>query len=223
MITSLSSAENKTIPFESEMEILIQKMRILTINDVSEEMETNSASSDKAKRGKSVPSTSVLSSLKGKKLCKDIYGNTPFHDAANLGNFNQLQSLILRYKIDIDDQNKEGSSVLQLAVSAKCAKCVYLILSSSPNLNLRDIDGFTALHWAAFSNNADLEIIKTLLEKDNIDLTVRDNKGRTPEEYARSLNSIHFLDALSRHEKLNKRFDTKSNVRCVGRTRKPLD
>ena len=65
---------------------------------------------------------------------------------------------------------------LQIAASFGLAKIVRLLLSSGADVNVKDRDGWTALHWAA--QNGHSAVVQLLLEK-GADINAKDQDGRT--------------------------------------------
>lgn len=189
---------DSTFCFDREMHVLVDKMNILAINDVPHEIETNSTPCDKPYTGPVNLPLVLISSLKGTKVStKDEYGMTSFHYAAQLGRLERLKELLLVEDLYIDYQNKEGSTMLHLAALSSSIECVRLVLSLLPNVNLRDIDGYTPLHWVAFNNRKDSEMTHLLLSVPGIDLSLKNRDGKTPKEFAEERKATHFLKALS--------------------------
>lgn len=56
----------------------------------------------------------------------------------------------------------------------------YFIVSRGPNINACDHSGRAALHVAIRKDYALCDYINILLEKDNIDVNMRDRSGSTP-------------------------------------------
>jgi len=57
--------------------------------------------------------------------------------------------LLLRYKCDLNAQNKKGITTLMSAVDINCAKCAKKLIDSGADLDITDNDGNTALIIAA--------------------------------------------------------------------------
>nr|CAA64927.1 ORF5 [Nostoc sp. PCC 7120 = FACHB-418] len=77
---------------------------------------------------------------------------------ACFGNHYDLIHLLLAAKINIDNQNDNGATVLMYAASAGKTEVVKLLLQYHPNLYLRNLDDFQAIDFA--SNVEVLRLLK---------------------------------------------------------------
>ncbi len=81
--------------------------------------------------------------------------NAKNHDSNNalwfacFGNHYELISLLLSAKIDIDNQNDNGTTVLMYAASAGKTGVAKLLLQHNPNLELRNLDDYKAIDFAS--------------------------------------------------------------------------
>jgi len=82
----------------------------------------------------------------------------------------------------IDDQNKDGYSILHAAIRKGQTEVVTFALANGANINLLSKSKKTPLHYAAQYNQ--LELAKQLV-KAKADLTVKDKKGRTALDLAK--------------------------------------
>lgn len=115
--------------------------------------------------------------------------------------FKDIQETVEFFEIEISDVNQRGicgNTPLKIAVVWNDNNAVRLLLNAGadPNLNLEN--GFTALHHASASNNA--EICNLLIEHGSL-IGALNNEGRTPYDIAKSLgntNVLNLLDPIAR-------------------------
>ena len=81
----------------------------------------------------------------------------------------------------IDDQNKDGYSILHVAIRSGQAAVAEFALANSVDINLRSKSKKAPLHYAAQYNR--IALAKLLVEA-KADLTAKDKKGRTPLDLA---------------------------------------
>ena len=84
---------------------------------------------------------------------KDKKGNTALFHAANVGNFNILNALVIalqKYQLSVNVPNNEGTTPLMQACMNGDIICArFLIKDGKASMNNRDwINGMTALEWA---------------------------------------------------------------------------
>ena len=65
------------------------------------------------------------------------------------------------------------------------------VLKETKNINAQDKNGFTALHYAALSNN--IQIIKILLQQKDINTLLQNNRGETFEKVSKDRTKIKIL------------------------------
>ena len=83
--------------------------------------------------------------------------------------------------MDIDQQDKRGSTPLHWACYSSCEVALSYLLAWRPNLNLQDNDGYTPLHLAVKSVDSveSTRPVRFLLIR-GANTQIRDNEGRTP-------------------------------------------
>ena len=87
----------------------------------------------------------------------------------------------------VDSFDGIGLTALQYAAMFNQTDVIYELLQRGADVNKRDRDfGLTALHFSAMFDNADA--IRLLLEN-GASTTIKDNQGRTPIDFARTVSS----------------------------------
>ncbi len=80
------------------------------------------------------------------------------------------------------------------AVVASNNRLVLQMIATNANLNVVDANGLTALHYATEKGN--IEIVRSLLSKDSIDINKKDKSGATALSLAVELNDINITELL---------------------------
>ena len=122
---------------------------------------------------------------------QNSYGNTALHAAARSGH-PEIVELLLRNSADPNKINNRGSTALHIVCfMASCDASdgdpyirIAAMLLSHENLNIdiADVNGYTALHVAAQRGCNDM--VKLLIEN-GASLTVKTGRGRNPEAMAK--------------------------------------
>ena len=86
-------------------------------------------------------------------------------------------------KINIDCRNKDGRTALMIASEYDVLDFVNSLLTCGADANLQDSGGLTALIYASKSGNID--IVRTLLNTNGIDVNIENNYGHNAEMAAR--------------------------------------
>jgi ankyrin repeat protein len=112
----------------------------------------------------------------------DIHGNTPLSSAAVWDDDGRITLLLLTSGCDPNfDQpnlaNVDGKTPLMLAANAGSMDALEHLLTSGANIDARDENGRTALHFSMARNQ--LEFSKLLVEH-GADLTAADDSGQIP-------------------------------------------
>lgn len=149
---------------------------------------------------------SVLSDLVSRGVCrntKDKDGNTPLHLAIKKS-YDIEKLSVLTTDANKDIQNTARETPLHLAIlhnnsktseNSEVSKSIVAKFATSTNINMRDNDGNTALHYALLARNVD--IIKNLVEK-GARLDVVNNAGKTAKSIVEELckNDPEFAQRL---------------------------
>ncbi|KIX01570.1 uncharacterized protein Z518_09296 [Rhinocladiella mackenziei CBS 650.93] len=107
---------------------------------------------------------------------RNMYGNTPLHEAALYGH-ESVAELLIEKGADVLDTNYGSATPLFLAVSYRQLSMVRLLLKHGrAQLDSRGPRGFTALHKAA--EQGDQEVVTTLLQAGAL-VAAHDNQGDT--------------------------------------------
>ena len=101
----------------------------------------------------------------------------PLHQAVAYGSVEAVKRLLRQKNLDLDIQNRKGSTALHLAVQNKRLEMANLLLSHPrANVNCKDKDGNTPL-WLSTYSSCD-EITERLLAEKDIDINFVGGRGR---------------------------------------------
>ena len=107
---------------------------------------------------------------------KDVDGNTALSLAAFFGFSNIVEMLLEQTEVDINSVDKYGRSALSLAAQKNNDNIVELLRQGDANPSMEDKLGRTAILWAVEFGAVD--VVKRLLEEDEVNAECRDNYGR---------------------------------------------
>ncbi|KAL4875891.1 ankyrin repeat-containing domain protein [Aspergillus karnatakaensis] len=131
-------------------------------------------------------------------------GSTPLLAAArgiNRGSLAIVRLLLDRPEVDPAHRDENGRDVLFLAGASLNTPVFRFLLERDQTFdpNLQDVYGGTLLHQHALIDEwfDTSEIIQMLLERDDVNLQIKDNKGFTPIEYARQMGNQRLLQMLT--------------------------
>jgi serine/threonine-protein phosphatase 6 regulatory ankyrin repeat subunit B len=111
------------------------------------------------------------------KTYEQLDGSDRFLRIAKDGNLDELKELLKRSDIDVNIQNKDGYTALNMASANGRLDKVKELLNQGIDVNIQDSDGWTALIWASFKGH--LDIVKELLKRDKIDVNIKTKNGYT--------------------------------------------
>jgi uncharacterized protein len=106
----------------------------------------------------------------------DAEGRTPLHYAAKYAN-NDFVEACCNSQAEIDARNKVSMTPLLTAAAAGNLPGVQLLIQKGADSSLIDYRGFTLLHFAALSKNA--ELVFWILDNLTINVNAEDNRGHT--------------------------------------------
>lgn len=140
-----------------------------------------------------ISSSDTTYSLK-RLLCQaDIDGNTPIHFAAYRGNI-QIIAELIKQGCDYTVKNNTGLTVMHMAAQGDRPNVLlYFKEKYHMNINQKDINGSTPLHWACYTSSENA--INFLLSWID-DVNITDNKGQTPLHIAIFSDRINIIKKL---------------------------
>lgn len=118
---------------------------------------------------------------------EDYEGLFPVHIAARTNQYGTICILLLRCPGCMGLRDKQGRTFIHIAVQNKASKVIRVACYSkqcAPIMNIQDKNGNTALHLAVDVQN--LSMVMALLGNRNVCLNLRNNKGQTALDLARS-------------------------------------
>jgi len=124
-------------------------------------------------------------------LTDELFGNTALIDASYAGNSEVVEELVADPRTDINYKTeRSGLTALMQAARYGHSKVVRSLVTRSPaGVNIQSGGGCTALMLACMAPHQavlhDGEMIKILLDVPGIDLDIKDNSGKTAQQWAR--------------------------------------
>ena len=132
-----------------------------------------------------VKSVAMLLKFEAKPGLSDARGNTALLNAVS-NRSGEMVEMLLRAGAEPDTKNAGGYPALIVCIADRASKEVAAaLIAANADLNARDPDGKTALHWAVPQKQNEL---LELLINAGADVNARDNQGRTPLDYAQGKN-----------------------------------
>ncbi|XP_063913028.1 uncharacterized protein LOC135129711 [Zophobas morio] len=114
----------------------------------------------------------------------DIENRNVLHSAALSWKDNRdVMKLLLEKGIDINAQDKNGATALQLAWTRSVCENAKTLLDFGASTDVLDHNKQNVLHYASKSWNADPDLIKAIIDK-GIDVNAQDGNGTTPLQVA---------------------------------------
>ena len=109
--------------------------------------------------------------------------------------------------------NDQGQSPLTIASMNCSAEAMKLFISKGFDVNLRDVNGSTPLHYTCmFESNNDQQICMKLLLENGAYVNFQDYQGRTPLHKAATNNSIANIELLLSHGACPRIPDNEGNI-----------
>jgi 26S proteasome non-ATPase regulatory subunit 10 len=120
----------------------------------------------------------------------------PIHWAVSFNHLPIVQMLVQAKAFDVDVVDGSGWSPLMMACSRKDAEAIVdILLTKDADVNLKNNNGQTALHFAASKSN--LDIARVLLgQKPAASARIRDKRGQLALHRAASVGNVPMLKAL---------------------------
>ena len=118
---------------------------------------------------------------------RDNGGDTVLHLVAKRRDAVSVVKILLEFGVDVGVLNHERRNALHVAAFYNNAKLVLLLKERGLDVNAADCEGNTALHLAASRRSDD--VVRCLLELEEVQIYARNRDGMTPLEKALSGNS----------------------------------
>ncbi|XP_046647767.1 serine/threonine-protein phosphatase 6 regulatory ankyrin repeat subunit B-like [Daphnia pulicaria] len=107
---------------------------------------------------------------------------------------------ILEKSTDVNAQNANGNTALQLAIVKKCEAMIKeLVNHKDVDLNLKDNDYCTALQLASSRNNVPVDLFRIILEK-STDVNAQEKNGHTALHLAIALENRTAVEEVLKHK-----------------------
>lgn len=123
---------------------------------------------------------------------KNDSGYSPLMLAAYRGKFEAVQFLVDKVKT-VDDDSKYGTPLMAAAVKGY-TKIAKLLIDNNANVNSKDENGTTALHYAAMFKFYD--IAKYLIECNALS-NIKDIRGNTALDYAKLIKDERLINLIT--------------------------
>ncbi|KAL6702610.1 putative ankyrin-repeat protein [Coniothyrium glycines] len=161
-----------------------------------EDYETKYAIHEACREGQAAKVISLLAANPKLALLRDLDDRLPVHWAVSYNHLAIVQTLIQTKSFDVDVTDGSGWTALMMACSRRDAEqIVHLLLSRGADVNAKNNNGQTALHFCASKVN--LDIARTLLaEKPPASARTKDKRGQLPLHRAAAVGSVPMIKAL---------------------------
>jgi ankyrin repeat protein len=104
---------------------------------------------------------------------------------------------LLAHQANPNRASQDGATPLHRAVIGNHADIIALLVSKGARINQADVNGMTALHYAACVDGGSDQVIKALLAA-GADPLRKDKEGKTARDMAQECRHQVLVDALSR-------------------------
>ncbi|KAI9713898.1 MAG: hypothetical protein M1820_000628 [Bogoriella megaspora] len=154
-----------------------------------------------ARNGQSMNLTALVESLLNKAKAntrlasrRDDDDRLPLHWAVSYNRLSIVELLVQQKNFDPDEQDASGWTPLMMASSLKDGEAlVALLLSKGADVNMKNNNGQTALHFTASKNN--LEVARTLIQH-SATTRVKDKRGQLPLHRAAAIGSVPMVKLM---------------------------
>jgi ankyrin repeat protein len=126
---------------------------------------------------------------------KSVHGATPLHYAASNGHI-EIVRLLLQNGAEVNVRSINGYTPLHSAAFYGYVDILHLLVEKGADLEAQDLNGQRALHYSAWHGH--LPFIQELVSRYHVDITARENDGRTALSMAMSYDrtaAVAFLRA----------------------------
>ena len=135
-----------------------------------------------------------LLSIKADVCVKTVKGNNVYHRAANIGNLQSLQAIIMHNNDYVNDVDKMNRTPLYHAVSNGQIEIVNYLLSNKADVSVKADEGWNVYHRAA--NNGRLKILQAISMHNNDYVNDGDETNWTPLYHAVANGHIEIVNYL---------------------------
>ncbi|XP_046580888.1 kinase D-interacting substrate of 220 kDa-like [Haliotis rubra] len=125
----------------------------------------------------------------------DVDGNNILYYASVSGDMETVKYILSLNIVDINSRGWNGRTPLMEAANLGNSDVVNLLVSNGADVSLVDDDGVNVLHMAC-EEEGDIEILKSVLSSNLVDINVRDGSGQTAADVARFWGHQEMLDLL---------------------------
>ncbi|EFC42005.1 ankyrin domain-containing protein [Naegleria gruberi] len=126
----------------------------------------------------------------------------PIHFACSYSNVEIAEYILQKYPIQLDIQVNNNSSPLLVSAAYGSLKSIKFLIDRGANVNLCDIDGLYAIHYAVKYNHF---AVVQYLAQHNADFSVKNNSGQTIFDFATDSDKKFMLELIVQNKNLNDR------------------
>ncbi|CAL8583793.1 putative ankyrin-repeat protein [Xanthoria parietina] len=164
----------------------------------TEDRQSKYAIHEAAREGKLSEVESLLNANPRLATTKDDDERLPIHWALSNTHEAIVQLLVSRKDFDPDVQDGSGWTPLMIASSLREGETmVDLLLSKDADVNIKNFNGQTALHFCASKNN--LDVARKLIAR-KASARVKDKRGQLPLHRAAAVGSVPMVNLLLDHQ-----------------------
>ncbi|XP_067648833.1 serine/threonine-protein phosphatase 6 regulatory ankyrin repeat subunit A-like [Haliotis asinina] len=109
---------------------------------------------------------------------RNVDHDTVLHWACRGGHLDMVKYLLSQCSVDINSRGKDGQNPLMAAVLCRHTDVSQLLMSMGANLSHVDDFGSNVLHWGC--RYGALDVMKTVLSQDTVDINSSEHDGKTP-------------------------------------------
>ncbi|XP_067648837.1 serine/threonine-protein phosphatase 6 regulatory ankyrin repeat subunit C-like [Haliotis asinina] len=141
---------------------------------------------------------------------RNVDHDTVLHWACRGGHLDMVKYLLSQCSVDINSRGKDGQNPLMAAVLCRHTDVSQLLMSMGANLSHVDDFGSNVLHWGC--RYGALDVMKTVLSQDTVDINSSEHDGKTPLMKAAYYGKRNVFDLLVSKGCLTHLVDVKGNT-----------